>query len=173
MLVFIAGAIQIGDTSIAVQDAQGNYNPIAVGTAADGAPIYELTGDDMTTFAWNGLDGGEYKLEETTTPDGYNTMAPKLITINATHAEEEWLGGNSALWNLVARNADNSDNEFVDSKDGIEDGILEGVIENYQGVVLPETGAEGTFFLISIGAMLVIVAAVFMITRKKMSVYED
>jgi LPXTG-motif cell wall-anchored protein len=39
--------------------------------------------------------------------------------------------------------------------------------------VLPSTGAEGTFFLIAVSALLVMVAAVFMITRKKMSIYED
>jgi LPXTG-motif cell wall-anchored protein len=44
---------------------------------------------------------------------------------------------------------------------------------NNTGTVLPETGAEGTFFLITGGTMLVILAAVFMITRKKMSIYED
>ena len=54
-----------------------------------------------------------------------------------------------------------------------EDGKLEGDIENYKGVVLPETGAEGTFFLITCGALLTMLAVVFMVTRKKMSIYED
>ena len=52
-------------------------------------------------------------------------------------------------------------------------GEIEKDIENNTGVVLPETGAKGTMLLIGGGAMLVIFAAVFMITRKKMSVYAD
>ncbi|MFR7742461.1 MAG: SpaA isopeptide-forming pilin-related protein [Acutalibacteraceae bacterium] len=31
----------------------------------------ELKGEDMTTFTWSGLDDGDYKLVETTTPSGY------------------------------------------------------------------------------------------------------
>ena len=52
-------------------------------------------------------------------------------------------------------------------------GVIEKDIVNNTGSVLPETGAEGTFLLIAGGAILVIVSAVFMITRKRMSVYED
>ena len=46
-------------------------------------------------------------------------------------------------------------------------------IVNNTGTILPETGAMGTMWLILGGSIFVILAAVFMITRKKMSVYED
>jgi len=46
-------------------------------------------------------------------------------------------------------------------------------IENHTGTVLPETGAKGTMMLIMGGGLLVAFAAVFMITRKKMSIYEE
>ena len=46
-------------------------------------------------------------------------------------------------------------------------------IINNTGAVLPQTGAKGTLLLIGGCSVLVIVAAVFMITRKKMSIYED
>ena len=46
-------------------------------------------------------------------------------------------------------------------------------IVNNTGTVLPETGAQGTFLLISVSTLFVMVAAVFMVTRKKMSIYED
>ena len=57
--------------------------------------------------------------------------------------------------------------------DNIELGRIQKDIVNKTGTVLPETGAEGTFFLITGSTLLVMVAAVFMITRKKMSIYED
>ena len=134
----------------------------------------EQKGDGMTSFVWTGIDGGKYKLVETTTPAGYNTIADIEFEVNATH-KETWLAdGNSAFEDLIANNTAGTVVVFADRDDaGVEDGKLEGNIENYKGVVLPETGAEGTFFLITASALLVIVAAVFMITRKKMSIYED
>ena len=134
----------------------------------------EVKGEDITTFAWTGIDGGKYKLVETTTPAGYNTIADIEFTIDANHKTEWVKGGNSAFLDLIAKDA-NGNIVFADAAGdpAVEDGILEGDIENYKGTVLPETGAEGTFFLLAGGALLVMIAAVFMITRKKMSVYED
>ena len=40
-------------------------------------------------------------------------------------------------------------------------------------VVIPSTGGTGTFWLITIGTLLAIGFAVFLITHKKMSVYTD
>ena len=134
----------------------------------------EIKGDGVTSFAWPGIDGGKYKLVETTTPTGYNTLADVEFVVDATH-KTEWLAdGNSAFEDVIAKNVAGTAVVFADQDvNGIEDGKLEGDIENYKGVVLPETGAQGTFLLIAGGALLVIVAAVFMITRKKMSVFED
>ena len=134
----------------------------------------EITGDGITSFAWAGIDGGKYKLVETTTPAGYNTIADIEFVVDATH-KVEWLAdGNSAFEDLIAKNTAGTVVVFAD-KDagGDEDGKLEGNIENYKGTVLPETGAEGTFFLITGGTLLVVIAAIFMITRKKMSIYAD
>jgi LPXTG-motif cell wall-anchored protein len=47
------------------------------------------------------------------------------------------------------------------------------VVHNSKGVVLPSTGGMGTFWLITIGTILAIGFAVFLITHKKMSVYTD
>jgi LPXTG-motif cell wall-anchored protein len=104
----------------------------------------------------------------------YNTIADIEFVVDATHKTEWLAGGNSAFEDLIAKNTAGTVIVFADQDaDGLEDGKLEGNIENYKGTVLPETGAEGTFLLIAGGALLAIVAAVFMVTRKKMSVYED
>ena len=134
----------------------------------------EIVGTDITTFTWSGIDGGKYKLKETTTPAGYNTIADIEFVINATH-KDIWLAdGNYALEDVIAKDPSGTVVVFADKNaEGLLDGKLEGNVENFKGVVLPETGAEGTFLLICGGALLVILAAVFMITRKKMSVFED
>lgn len=134
----------------------------------------EIAGGDITSFTWSGIDGGKYKLVETTTPAGYNTLADLEFVINAAH-KDIWLAdGNYALEDVIAKDPSGTTVVFADKNaEGLLDGKLEGNVENFKGVVLPETGAEGTFLLIFGGSLLVILAAVFMITRKKMSVYED
>ena len=121
----------------------------------------ELIGDAMTTFTWNGLDDGDYKLEESTVPEGYNKMSDILFSITATHSE------NASEPVLISLDGGLMGTGAVDT------GAITKDIVNNTGTVLPETGAEGTFLLISLSTMLVTVAAVFMITRKKMSIYED
>lgn len=115
----------------------------------------------MTTFTWEGLDDGDYKLVETTVPEGYNALADVLFTISATHEETS---ADPKLLNL--------DGGLMGT--GVVDtGIITKNVVNQTGTVLPETGAEGTFLLISASVMFIMVASVFMITRKKMSIYED
>ena len=47
------------------------------------------------------------------------------------------------------------------------------IVENSKGVELPSTGGEGTMLLITIGTLMAIGFAVFLITHKKMSIYTD
>ena len=121
----------------------------------------ELKGDTMTTFEWKGLDDGDYKLEETTVPAGYNKMSDIVFSISAVHSETD---GEPKLESLDGGQMGTG---------VVETGAISKDIVNNTGTILPETGAEGTFMLIFGGAMLVMMAAVFMITRKKMSVYEN
>ena len=138
-------ALPGAEFTLSKKNAQGGYDVIAtVEKNAEG-----------TQFTWTGLDDGDYKLEETVVPAGYNKMVDKEFSITATH-----------------------DVDGIDTLSGIgtpdlDAGTLTEEIVNNTGLVLPETGAMGTVALISVGFVLVIASAVFMITRKKMSVYED
>ena len=121
----------------------------------------DADGNALTTFTWKGLDDGDYKLMETTVPEGYNALADVLFTISAAHEET-------------------ADDPKLLSLDGglmgtgeVTTGIITKDIVNQTGTVLPETGAKGTFLLITASTMFVMIAVVFMVTRKKMSVYED
>ena len=116
----------------------------------------EKKGTNMTTFEWVGLDDGEYKLEESTVPAGYNKIDDIEFVITATHNPElTALSGGTLATGVV------------------NTGVIAANVQNNAGSVLPETGAQGTFMLIGGGTLLVILAAVFMITRKKMSIFED
>ena len=121
----------------------------------------ELSGEAMTTFTWKGLDDGDYKLVETTVPAGYNKMEDILFSITATHSE---VSDDPQLLTLDGGKMGTGD---------VKTGKITKDIVNNTGTVLPETGAQGTFLLISVSTLFVMVAAVFMVTRKKMSIYED
>ena len=134
------------------KNAEGDY--VAIGE--------ELKGADMTTFTWSGLDDGDYMLEEKTVPAGYNKMADIEFTISAEHSAES---ADPALTTVSV--GDFSAGNFAAT------GIITKDIINQSGTLLPETGAMGTVIFITCGALIATVAAVFMITRKKMSIYED
>ena len=116
----------------------------------------EVKGDEMTTFEWKGLDDGDYKIVETTTPAGYNTIADIEFTITAEH---EVLSDNPTLTSL------SGGDKFTGK---VETGALSADIENNKGSTLPETGGMGTTIFYVLGSVLVIGAAVLLITKKRM-----
>ena len=122
-------------------------------------------GSDLTTFIWKGLDDGDYKLVESTVPSGYNKMSDIVFSISATHKETS----DDPTLDMLTGGLMGEGNKA----DGVFTGVIEKDIVNNTGTILPETGARGTLLLIGGGAVLAVLAAVFMITRKKMSVYAD
>lgn len=117
----------------------------------------ELKGEDMTTFTWSGLDDGDYKLVETTTPSGYNTIPDIEFTITATHNASS---DNPTLISL------NGGDKFTGE---ISTGVVSANIENQSGAQLPSTGGIGTTIFYVLGSVLVIGAAVLLVTKKRMS----
>ena len=118
------------------------------------------TSNDGATFTFAGLDDGDYKLAETTTPPGYNTMAPIEFTIEATHDTEK---DNPELTKLNG----NVTTGTVTFTPNIEAGSLTTDVINYKGSELPETGGMGTTVLYVAGTLMIIVAAAFLVMKKK------
>lgn len=129
------------------KNASGTYE--AVGS--------ELKDEDMTTFTWSGLDAGDYKLVETTTPSGYNTIPDIEFTITATH---DVTSDNPTLISL------SGGDKFTGV---ISTGVVSANIENQSGAQLPSTGGIGTTIFYVLGSVLVIGAAVLLVTKKRMS----
>lgn len=131
--------------------------------------IEVVKSDDGTSFTFSGLDDGDYILTETTTPDGYNTIAPIKFTVAADHkiaweAEERTgiltsLTGNAATGSLTfTTNADKSE--------------LATKVVNKKGITLPSTGGMGTYLFYIIGGLLVVISVVLFVVKKRME-YED
>ena len=118
-------------------------------------------GDD-TTFTFTGLDDGDYKLIESTTPAGYNTITPIEFTISATHDES------NDEPSLITLSGDKKTGEVTFTSDK-DKGSLTTDVVNQKGSTLPSTGGRGTTMIYIIGAALVITAGVVLVMRKKMS----
>ena len=130
------------------------YKKNASGPEAVGS---ELKGEDVTTFTWSGLDDGDYKLVETTTPSGYNTIPDIEFTITATH---DVSSDNPTLISL------SGGDKFTGV---VSTGVVSANIENQSGAQLPSTGGIGTTIFYVLGSVLVIGAAVLLVTKKRMS----
>ena len=123
----------------------------------------EIKGNDMTTFTFSGLDDGDYKLSETTTPAGYNTISDIEFTITAEH---EINSDNPALTSLNG-NVSSGVITFTPNTSG---GSLTTDVINQKGSTLPSTGGMGTTLFYIIGGVLVVGAAVLLIVKRRMSV---
>ena len=135
----------------------------------DGKPIEQ---DNLVVSQENGklvilgLKEGSYYLKEVEAPAGYNAL---------TQPVEFKAGEEIRSFNIFADENGNVAN--IQQTDGVHHEInydlTHTVVHNSKGVVLPSTGGIGTFWLITIGTILAIGFAVFLITHKKMSVYTD
>lgn len=122
--------------------------------------IAVVKNEDGTSFAFNGLDDGDYILTETKTPAGFNTIAPITFTITATHDEE------ADEPKLTDLNGEAASGEITFTK-SVEDGSLTADVVNVQGVVLPSTGGMGTTLLYGLGALLVMAAGTVLVVKRR------
>ena len=114
------------------------------------------TTTEGTRFTWERLDDGKYKLEETVTPPGYNTIDPIEFIISATHED----GDEPYLETL------NGGNLFTGE---VSTGALTGEVINQSGTQLPETGGMGTTLFYALGGILVVAALILLVTKKRMA----
>lgn len=127
-----------------------------------------------TIFTFDGLDDGFYRITETTTPAGYNTIDPIYFSVVATHTE--------TLDELVVKQA-NEDGTLVDTddvtatfnvtltkvQDGKDAGLIDTEIVNNKGVNLPSTGGIGTTLFYVGGGILVLAAVILLVTKRRMN----
>lgn len=132
---------------------------------ASGNPVetngrYEVENATDTSFAWNRIDDGKYKLEEVVTPAGYNTIDPVEFDVVAGHA-------NQTLTSLSGTKTTGTVGEYIFTSDNTE-GSLTTKIVNQSGTVLPSTGGMGTTVFYVVGGGLMAVAVVLLVTKKRM-----
>ena len=128
----------------------------------------KLTSDANGLFRVIGLDDGTYYLKETKAPSGYNLLSSDIeVVITATTTNgQNWTDGvaSSALTNLAVTAGGNAGTGDINT------GIAAITVANNKGSTLPETGGIGTTIFYIAGGVLVLAAAVLLVTRKRMSV---
>lgn len=105
------------------------------------------TTDEDGAAAFTGLEDGTYFLKEIVAPNGYNLL-PDPIEVDVPKATED------------------------DNGDPIELApvAVTATVENNTGTTLPSTGGIGTTIFYVLGGVLVVGAAVLLVTKKRMSI---
>ena len=133
------------------------------------------TSQDGTSFLFHGLDDGIYRLTETKTPSGYNSIDPICFTVTADH---DVYSDNPQLISLSANQSDEYGTNLTEGiiatfAATLDNGTIETNIVNNAGATLPSTGGIGTTIFYVVGGLLMAGAAVVLVTRRKMSGHQN
>ena len=130
----------------------GAYETVATIESTKDQPVHE--------FVFAGLDAGRYRLEETRTPDGYNTWKGVEFRIEAGHEAES---ADPQLTTLVLKDLDgNAITDFT-----VNAGSADYTVVNVKGAILPSTGGAGTVALYTAGALCLIAACGWFARRRR------
>ena len=129
--------------------------------------VKEFQADENTsTFTFKGLDDGKYRLTETVTPSGFNTIDPIEFTVTADH-KVTW-EGEARTTILTSLNGAPTEAGLIEFTPNVESGTLTTNVVNKSGSTLPETGGMGTTLFYVLGGVLVLAAVVLLVTKKRM-----
>ena len=124
--------------------AEGN-NVYRVAKDGEESTVTEITTDATGAFTIKGLDSDTYYLTETAAPAGYNRLAgPVKVVIG---------------------------NDGTVTYNETSTGTIK--VLNNTGAALPSTGGVGTTVFYVVGGLMVLLAVVLLVTRKKMSAGKD
>lgn len=178
-----------GTTYYTYDNTTGTYTAVEKGATYDSSKDYyvkgafvlveTIDGTSKNIFTFDGLNEGWYKLVESVTPAGYNTMSDIYFTITAAHGEDS--DGTAYIKTLTLTQTDeggdttgitnshtfNVETTIVNSTTYYTGEITTNII-NYSGSSLPTTGGIGTTIFYMVGGILVVGAAVLLITRSRM-----
>lgn len=119
-------------------------------TDADGKTVGSGEVDENGQITFSGLGDGTYTITETTTPAGYNTIAPITFTLTFD-ADTKAFSSNNANVGVG------------------EDNKLDATIVNKRGSTLPSTGGIGTTIFYIVGSILVAGAVILLVTKKRVN----
>ena len=119
--------------------------------------VRKIEASSSSTFDFYGINAGDYKLVESTTPAGYNTMKDIEFTITST------IDSTGALTDMTSTSA------TATFETDVNRGYINLKVVNKQGALLPNTGGIGTTILYLVGTSLVLGAGVLFVVKKRVS----
>lgn len=139
-----------GDAIKLVQKTGTQEYRLAIQGETGEKEVTEITTTDTGRFSIQGLKPGNYWLEETAAPKGYNKLKKRIKIAVGAHGAIT-IDGNY--------NADGT----------VSGGNLEAEVgvENKTGTVLPSTGGVGTTIIYLVGAVLVLGSGVVLVTKRR------
>ena len=125
-------------------------------------------------------EGDDYTLEEIHSPDGYNKLDgkatfkiewtdPTATTKPTGMSEDDWATAQKTGGFYLTVTADTTDPDAYGIEWNETDKQFEVTIMNQSGAVLPSTGGIGTTIFYIAGSVLVLAAAILLITKRRMS----
>ena len=139
-----------GDAIKLVQKTGTQEYRLAIQGESGVTEVTEIKTTDTGRFSIQGLKPGNYWLEETSAPKGYNKLKKRIKIAVGAHGAIT-IDGNY--------NADGT----------VSGGNLEAEVgvENKTGKVLPSTGGAGTTMIYLVGAILVLGSGVVLVTKRR------
>ena len=134
-------------------------NDNVIGWTKNQSEATVLKSDANGLFKVIGLDAGTYYLKETKAPAGYNLLKNDIVVVITATID----GTPSTLTDLAVTADGTAGTGNVNS------GIVGITIANNKGSTLPETGGIGTTIFYTVGGILVLVAVVLLVTKKRMN----
>ena len=125
-----------------------------VGWVTDETAATRATTNDQGAASFKGIDATTYYLEEVKAPDGYNTLEGPEEVMMGAHADGIKTG--DMVDTNAPLNEQNKRYQFTSK------------ITNNKGTVLPSTGGIGTTIFYVVGGLLMVGAAILLITKKRM-----
>lgn len=128
---------------------------------------YAKVGDEVqhtngNVFDFTGLDSGYYKIVETTTPKGYNTIDPITFTVTATYnsADEPGTLTDLTVTDVKVGGVASSEQTFTVNRGTGEAGTaqIKTDVVDIPGSKLPSTGGMGTVLLYVAGIAVFVLA---------------
>lgn len=121
-----------------------------------------VKGDAKTSFVFNGLDSGKYKLVETDVPAGYNKADDIIFEVRGAYpasSDDALLTGLQVL--------DEQGQAISGFTTDYSAGTISISIENASGIQLPSTGGMGTYLIYGVGALAAVAGVILVVSKKK------
>lgn len=139
---------------------------------ADAAEQYDVTRTGTTAsngyLSFSQLGAGDYKLSETGILAGYNGIRDIYFNVSCTlpPASHVLAGNEQATWTITPTSESVGKVSFVVDKSA---GTFKVTLDNNKGVELPSTGGIGTTIFYCGGAVLVLLAGVLLVSKRRMA----